>query len=460
MKPAKLDGSSVRTTVSFFVPGLTKRQELTRRHVPLWAVITILALGTGAALLVFGPPAWSTSASDAPEAPEFPRFLPVAATAPVAATGYTTRRAYTGEIRARRTSTLGFEVSARVTELLVAEGAAVEAKQVLGRLDTRRLASERTRLRARRKAAAAVLAEMRAGPRAEVIEAARADVEGREADTELLERKKQRRALLLERKRISPEEYDEIGTQLRAAKARLDGSRERLRELENGTRKEQIAAQEAQVAELDAAIERVELDITDSVLTAPFAGRVLTRHLDEGTVVSAGQTVFTLVEDGHLEAWIGLPPDVAAGLRPGSTHPIRVRDRNYTATLAERLPDTERRTRTRTLVFHLPRAAAEAIVPGQIARLELERFTEAPGHWVPASSLSQGVRGLWAVFALQPARGAEGQYDVVRHHVEVLHTGTDRVLVRGTLAPEDRVVSGDTRRIVPGQRVSWSPAAK
>ncbi|MDJ0975049.1 MAG: HlyD family efflux transporter periplasmic adaptor subunit [Planctomycetota bacterium] len=435
---------------------------MTKRHISWRWLLVVLPIGGLAALLAFGPPAWSSS-PDAEAPPEAPRALPVAAVFPEAAPGYEAGRAYTGEVRARRTSTLGFEVAARIKTLTVAEGSPVTEKAILGTLDTRRLDTERARLDARRKAAAAVLAEMRAGPREEVVAAAEAAVEGAAADMELLERKKTRRAELLDRKRISKEEYDEIGTELRAARARLDGARERLRELNNGTRPEQIEAQAAQVLELENAIKRIDVDLTDSVLKAPFAGRVLTRHVDEGTVVQAGQPVFTLVEDAHLEAWIGLPPDVAATLEPGSIHKVRIRSRRFDATLRERLPETERATRTRTLVFELPKGAADHVVPGQVARLELERFTAAEGYWVPVSSLSRGVRGLWAVYALQRVQSEDAGpdvYEVVRHHVEVLHTGADRVLVRGTIGAEDRVVTGDTRRIVPGQRVTWTPSAR
>ena len=76
--------------------------------------------------------------------------------------------------------------------------------------------------------------------------------------------------------------------------------------------------------------------------------------------------------------------------------------------------------------------------------MALEQREEVAGHWLPAGVLARGVRGLWSVFAVENGR-------IVRHHVELLHTEDDRVLVRGTLDETSRVVTGDLDRVVPGQ---------
>lgn len=64
----------------------------------------------------------------------------------------------------------------------------VEAGQPLARLDVSTLEVKRRQLEAQRLQAAAVLAELRAGPRTETIAAARASVEQREAELELWKR--------------------------------------------------------------------------------------------------------------------------------------------------------------------------------------------------------------------------------------------------------------------------------
>jgi hypothetical protein len=44
-------------------------------------------------------------------------------------------------------------------------------------------------------------------------------------------------------------------------------------------------------------------------------------------------------------------------------------------------------------------------------------------------------------------------FRVARRDLEVLHTESDRVLVRGTLQAGEQVITGGTHRVVPGQVV-------
>jgi len=443
MKPVK-PVSSDRS--SFFAPILTIRHFLTSR-----CAAVLVGLGVVGALAVLPGLVLDADAEAAiPHAPV--RALPVATTRPSPADGYARRRAFTGEVRARRSADLGFDRAARVVSVLVDEGDVVDEGRPLARLETQKLAAERARVAAARKEAEAVLAEMRAGPRASTVEAAREAAADLRAQEELLERKAERRRRLLATNTISDEEYDEVHTLLTSVRARLRGAEDRLAELEEGTRAEQIDAQRARVAQLEASLRRIDLDLEDATLTAPFAGRVLHRHLDEGGVATPGRPVITLVEDRRLEARIGVPPGVALRLEMGGSHAIHVGDVTFEARLLARLPATDERTRTQTVLFELPAEAVAQVVPGQVARLDLEERVPVSGFWLPTSALSRGVRGLWAVYGLEPTPDGDGLL-AVRHPVEVLHTDGERAFVRGTLGAEDSVVVGNTERVAPGQRV-------
>ena len=78
---------------------------------------------------------------------------------------------------ARQTSELGFERAGKLVELTIDEGEPVTLGMPLARLDTQALRAAQRQLRAERAQALARLAEMRAGPRRETIDAARAQVQ-------------------------------------------------------------------------------------------------------------------------------------------------------------------------------------------------------------------------------------------------------------------------------------------
>ena len=79
---------------------------------------------------------------------------------------------------------------------------------------------------------------------------------------------------MLKRNAITSSDYEASQYEVEQQQAQLDAARSRLSELQEGTRKEQIAAQKAVVANLDASLEDNQVDLDDTVLKAPFGGRI------------------------------------------------------------------------------------------------------------------------------------------------------------------------------------------
>ena len=413
------------------------------------AAASVVAAGTGFAVIASSRGAEQTAGEV--------RILPVRTLRVAPVSSYRVLREYTGAIVARRTSELGFELAGRVDEIHVDEGDRVTAAMALATIDTEHLETNRRQLVARRAQAAAQLDEMVTGPRDEDIAAARARVDNRHAQVGLLRLQRARRERLLPTNAISREEYEEVAFGLQAREAQLKEAQHDLEELLNGTRKEQVRAQRAAVDELDAAIADINVDVRKSTLRAPFAGTIARRLADEGTVVQAGHSIFRLVEDRALEAWIGLPVHATALLTVGSRQRVRIAARYYDANVAGRFPEVDPATRTRTVVLRLDDSAAEHVVHGQVVRLQLDESVETSGYWLPSTALAKGARGLWTCFvAVEPESTHStslGLFRVERRDVEVLHAQSDRVLVRGTLNSDDRVIQGGTHRVVPGQLV-------
>lgn len=407
----------------------------------LWWLLPValapLALGVGSQFR----PSNETLAETAP--------LPVQAITVNPVSAYTVEREYVGEIVAGRTSSLGFEAGGTVVEMLVDEGDTVAADQPLAKLDTRSLQTQRQQLVAQQDQATAQLAELRNGPRQQNIAAARAAVTELEQQVALARLQQGRRQDLYERGAISQEELDQQTFGAGALESRLAQAQSQLDELQVGTRPEQIEAQAARVRQLKAQIQSTEVDLTKSVMTAPFAGRISQRLVDEGVVVSGGQGVLELVESNTVEARIGIPVDVADVLAIGSQHTLEIAQRPYPATITALLPELDATSRTVTAVLKLE--TAEPLTIGQTARLVLTDTQPAEGFWVPSTALVQGEQGLWSVYVVVPAAG--GEPVVARRHVEIIQTEGDRMLVQGMVQPGDQVIPSGTHRVVPGQTV-------
>ncbi len=372
---------------------------------------------------------------------------------------YQLSRLYTGSVATRRRSELGFERSGQLVRITVDEGDSVEAGTSLAYLDTRNLKAQQQQLLAQRAQAVAKLKEMQAGPRAETIAAARAIVRNLSSQLELARKKRSRREALYSEGAISREQLDEAASETRVLQARLDEAKSQRDELLAGTRPERIEAQKASVEQLDASIANIELELEKSTLKAPFTGTISARQVDEGTVVSSSQSILILVEDG-VEARIGVPVRAAEQIQLGSTLPLQIGQKTYRARVSSILPVLDSSTRTLTVVLTLEQSVGKEVSPGQVARLKLTEFIPIGGYWLPTTALVQGGRGLWSCYVLgEPAQlesiasEATNTFHIQRRDVEILHTESDRVLVRGTLQSGDQVIVNGTHRLVPGQLV-------
>ena len=368
-----------------------------------------------------------------------------------AVSSYEVASAYTGEIAALRSSDLGFTRSGELVQVLVAEGDRVSSGQTLAVLDTQSLLTQRRQLEAQLAQAQAQLLELQRGARQEAIAVAQAQVRDVENQLALQRQQQERREFLYQRGAISKEQLDEFSFGAEALAARRDSAQSSLEELLNGTRPEQVAAQQAVVQQLEASIASLDVDLSKSTLRAPFDGVVALRQVDEGVVVGAGQSVVRLVESEAPEARIGMPTSAASRLRAGEAVTVNAAGERFAATVKAVLPEVNPDTRTQSVVFQLEAGVLSRVSPGQTVRVELSETVPTSGLWLPIEALTQDIRGLWSVYGVVPAEA--GGYQVQPQAVEILHQETDRVLVQGALQGGDRIVASGVHRLVPGQPV-------
>ncbi|MEL6195671.1 MAG: efflux RND transporter periplasmic adaptor subunit [Myxococcota bacterium] len=337
-----------------------------------------------------------TACADA-EAPPTNEPLPVETITVDQSSTYSIARRFNGVVRSRRASRLGFERAGLVAKVYVDDGDRVRRGQLVAELDRSELLAARRRLQAslRESDAAVGLASLTA---------------------DRLER-------LAEDKFTSKQSSDEASFALQGAEARSEGLR--------------------------AAISEIDVDLRKSKLTAPFDGQVAARLVDEGTVVASGVPVVRFLESGGMEAVIGVPAVVARELPSGHESTLSIHSEEITVPVSRQIRDIDMGTRTVSLIYELP--TADELNDGEVVTLIHRREAKSGGFWIPTTALTQGLRGLWSVYAV------ETENDITtlrREEVHVVHTETDRVYVRGTLEPGDRIVASGLHRVVAGQRVT------
>ena len=308
---------------------------------------------------------------------------------------FTWTDSFAGFIEPKRATGVAFERAGKVIEVRVEEGDRVQAGDVLAVMDIEQLQADRTRLEAE-------LAQTKAQAELSVLTAAR-------------------QKTLSEEGHSSEQRYDE---------ARLNA--------------EGLAASADALA---AAIARLDVDIDKSVLRAPFDGSIAARLVDEGAVIAAGTGVAEVLEDGSIQARIGLPPLVAEQLPSAETFTLSYGERNIPARVAAIRPDVATATRTVPVLFDI-----DAALPvGDIIRFPFPRTSEISGGWLPVSALVEAEKGLWSVYT---AKAQDGAQIVGRENVEVVHVEDQTVFVRGTLVDGAVVLTRGLNRVVPGQPIT------
>ncbi|WP_347253317.1 secretion protein HlyD [Leminorella grimontii] len=193
-----------------------------------------------------------------------------------------------------RTVNLNFRVGGRLAELRVDEGDKIKAGDVLGRLDDAPYRIAVAQARANVDALKARLALMQEGYRAEEIAQAKAAVAQSQSAYQYAESFYRRQQGLWQSRSISANALDDARSAKDQAYATLQSAKQKLTQFETGNRPQEIAEASANYEQAKAALEKAELDLSDTTLVAPSAGTILTRAVEPGSMVNAANSVFSV----------------------------------------------------------------------------------------------------------------------------------------------------------------------
>jgi len=250
-----------------------------RRRLLLLVLLLLVAAGAGVAWWRMGG------------MPSLPEILPALFGEDSLPVGFVTTN---GRIEATEVD-VATRLPGRLADVLVREGDGVAAGEVLARLDTdtldaqyRQAEAERERARQEREHALAV-------------------VHQRDTELDFARRELKRLQGLAQGERfVSEEQLDQARTRVRTAEAALRAARV------------QVVATEAAIAAAQASLERIRVDISDSELTAPRAGRVLYRLAEAGEVLGVGGKVLTLLDLTDVYMVVFLPETVVGRVALGA----------------------------------------------------------------------------------------------------------------------------------------------
>lgn len=383
-----------------------------------------------------------------------------------------TGQTFVGSVEPVRTSTVGSLVEGRVVEMLVNEGDRVRRGDALAKLRIMQLEIELAGAKAELELRQQQLAELENGTRPEEIEQARARMMAASALMDYAAAQLRRSKSLYERKATSIDELQEKESAAMAARQKYLETKAAWEEAVAGPRGEQIAQARASVAIQEENIRRLEDDISEHTIVAPFDGYVTAEHTEVGQWIAKGSPVAEVVALDSVEVEVAVLESYAPKVQLGTTARVSIGalpGKVWEAPVVAVVPKADVRSRNFPVRVRLENPAEPdgvLLKSGMFARVTLPVGDRQPALLVPKDAVVLGGRTP-VVYAVAPMPGGQGPPgggppagasqgpapDGMARQVPVTLGASvdDWVEVRGPLGLEDRVVTIGNERLFPGR---------
>lgn len=269
-----------------------------------------------------------------------------------------------GDVVSARRSTLAFDRSGTLRSVSVRMGDRVEKGQVLAELDDRVLAQD--------------------------LAAAQAAVEVAVEETKFAEREAQRAR--------------EVGKDVVS-----DSERERLQS--------EAAVSARRLVQRQSEAARLQAQLDEGKLRAPFAGVIARRLLDEGAQAGPNAPVFDLVDPDHREVRLEVPAPLVGSLGVGSPVVLSLDERpewSLEVALDALVPAADPGSRSFIAIVRIDELSRDAgenpnavLLPGLFVRARLTLREVSGQPVVPINALVESAQGI-VVYVVAPPNPSEG----------------------------------------------------
>jgi RND family efflux transporter MFP subunit len=277
---------------------------------------------------------WLAGCGEAPREKSSASSVPAVAVSTVTAATETWPSIYeaTGTVRARTSAVISAKLMGYVREVKVQTGDRVREGQLLVTLDARDLDVSSRRAEAAREEVRTAVPE------------ADSAVAAAKANLDLAQVTFGRMQDLFQKKSISDQEFDESSAKLKAAQAAYEIARARRVQLNS------------KLAQVDQEVRATEVTRSYADVLAPFAGVVVSKSVDPGSLALPGAPLFTIEREGAYRLEASVEESRLPAIRIGQAVLITLDsvDRTLDARVSEIAPAVDAASRAYTVKIDLP----------------------------------------------------------------------------------------------------------
>lgn len=223
-----------------------------------------------------------------------------------------------------REAQLAFNASERIQELRAEEGSRVKKGDVLARLNTKTLELAIAKCKADIRVQQALLDKAVTGSRPEEIDEVQSAVRVAQAQADNTAKTYHRMESLFASGAVSQQTRDDAAASFKAAAASLQNAEATRDKAVNGSRAEDIEAQQATLDSLKEQLKTYEYDLTQATLTAPQDGVIRSRLLEVGDMASPSKPVYLLSIDTKKWIRVYVPETRLGELHAGKKAQVKI----------------------------------------------------------------------------------------------------------------------------------------
>jgi len=344
------------------------------------------------------------------------------------------------------------KVSGYLEKIFVEMGDSVRQGQVIAQIDRAEFVQKVREVEAKVAQAKASADEIEAGTRSEDVRQAEEAVKQAQSRYDNAKAQRERMEALFKKQIISKKDFDNADTECAVCDAQLSSSQERLKQLKEGARQEVKEGSRARLKEMEAILAQEQIRLQNTQIVAPFAGEIIRRYVDGGSLVSSSTPVVTLIHLETLKVVANVLEKDVGLVKPGMKAKILTEaypEKPFEGTVVRINKALDLATRTLQAEINIPNPG-HLLKPGMFAKVEMILKEKPDALTVPKDAVlrEEGKEFVFVVEGNQALRKRVVTGIERESLIEIIEgmKEEDKVVIRGQESLRDR----STIRIVEG----------
>lgn len=281
-----------------------------------------------------------------------------------------------GTIDAGEKAQITSKISAKVADIKVDVGSAIQKGETIITLDTKELEAQVAQAQAAVDTAQANLTKMEVGARPEQIAQAQAALDSTKTNYLNAQSNYDRYQQLFTAGGTSQAQLETYQTQLAAAQAQYNSAQNQLDMLTKGETPESLNVLRAQVKQSQAALDLAKTQLANGTIVSPISGIVCAKNINAGELASPGTVLVSIVNPSSLSIKASLPDGFIDNVKVGQEVIVKVTefpDKEFSGEVSVINPVID--SRSKTTLTEVKLLNQDSILkPGMLAEIGLKNL--------------------------------------------------------------------------------------